>query len=693
MRVRTFFVASMLAVASMSAIAVGAIVWTQQQRLQMAGEARSAAEAVGSLLRASERSSLERGVFNLALLADAPADGAMLADLEANAAATDAALDQTLQSLDRAAVPWAVEQKRNLEEIKRQVVALRQASYQALRMPRTDRDPAFHPSYIKQMFGFLDAAAKVANKLELAGSTANPAVGNLIGIARLAWDMRDSAGRRINIYVRLVQSAQPATPEFADAIATYSGEIDHAWRRLQAVLDETGRSDNLQQVSTAVDTDFFGKTASLTAPIMKAARGDGVYPLAAKDVRSGLLANYAPLVQIRETAIGEALARADRSADSARTYLIYTVLLLLVIAGGIFAVSAVFNRLVVSPLLALTQVITRLAAGNRNVEIPARERRNEIGHMAQAIETLRLNAVKASEIAAENDTHHERQRARGEILEQFTAEFASVSRAAIDDVLNASRTMQQHAEVTASVSQEVARQSAVVASASSQASTNVQTVASASEELTSSINDIGRRLERSSAIAAKAMQEAQGATARVSKLSSTSGKIGEIVKLIEGIAAQTNLLALNATIEAARAGDAGKGFAVVASEVKALANQTAKATEDIATQVATIQQETGGAVEEILSISKTINDINAIAADVAAAVQEQNTATEEISRNVHEAARGTHGVSDSIAGVATTVGKSGAAAKEMLAAVQLLSDCASGLTKEISVFIDKVRVA
>jgi methyl-accepting chemotaxis protein len=242
-------------------------------------------------------------------------------------------------------------------------------------------------------------------------------------------------------------------------------------------------------------------------------------------------------------------------------------------------------------------------------------------------------------------------------------------------------------------SEEAARQTAAAAAASTQASSNVGTVASATEELTASIGQIGQQVTRSAQIAEKAAQEARRTNAVVEGLASGTQKIGEVVTLIQSIASQTNLLALNATIEAARAGDHGRGFAVVASEVKALANQTAKATEEISAQIHDIQTATSEAVAAIQAIGGTIAEINEISSTIANAVDQQGTATREISGNVQQAANGTSIVNDNIVAVARTSSEAGAAASKLLQAANGLSKQSEQLKLEVGSFLSSVRAA
>jgi len=263
----------------------------------------------------------------------------------------------------------------------------------------------------------------------------------------------------------------------------------------------------------------------------------------------------------------------------------------------------------------------------------------------------------------------------------------------VDVVASASTELDATARGMTGTAEEANNRSATVASASEEASTNVQTVAGAAEELASSVQEIGRQVAQSSQIAGRAVDEATRTNQTVQSLAEAAGRIGDVVSLITDIASQTNLLALNATIEAARAGEAGKGFAVVASEVKALATQTAKATEDIGTQISSIQDVTSSAVEAIASIQSTIDEISSISTAIASAVEEQGSATQEIARNVQEAAAGTQEVSANISGVSSAVSETGSSAQEVLSAAGELSEHASQLRSEIQGFLEHMDAA
>ena len=348
---------------------------------------------------------------------------------------------------------------------------------------------------------------------------------------------------------------------------------------------------------------------------------------------------------------------------------------------------------IASPIVAMTAVMSRLANGDRSVEVPGIGRRDEVGAMADAVDVFKRNAIEADRLATIQRAEEEAKARRAARLEELTRAFENNVTAVVQSLSGAATQMQQSAGTLTTTADETNRQSTTVASAAEQASANVQTGAAAAEELSSSIAEIGRQVSQSTRVAEQAVSGAGHANTVVSSLAEGAQKIGEVVDLINNIAAQTNLLALNATIEAARAGEAGKGFAVVASEVKSLANQTAKATEDITGQIATIQGATREAVAAIDGIGRIITEISQISATIASAVEQQSAATQEISRNVQEAAQGTQQVTSNIVGVTRAAGNTGRAAGEVRSVADHLSSESARLRQEVESFLGGVKAA
>ena len=365
-----------------------------------------------------------------------------------------------------------------------------------------------------------------------------------------------------------------------------------------------------------------------------------------------------------------------------------------VIALLIGGLSMVIARSVSLPVVNITGAMKKLAAGDLDVGIPAIGQKDEVGEMAQAVQVFKENAIEnrrlqAEQQEAEKRAEQEKRAAMMKLADDFDSSVGHI----VDTVTSSANEMQSTATSMSSISEETSSQATTVAAAAEQASANVQTVAAATEELSSSIAEISRQVQQQSEMASQASAAAGQSRQQVGELAEQAQSIGEVVDLITSVAEQTNLLALNATIEAARAGDAGKGFAVVASEVKNLANQTAKATDEIAGQIKAVQERTSSTVAAIERIAETIESMTEIASVVASAVEEQNAATQEIGRNVQEAATGTQQVSSAITGVTQASGEAGSASTEVLTAAADLSQQATDLSTEVGRFLDQVRAA
>ena len=404
----------------------------------------------------------------------------------------------------------------------------------------------------------------------------------------------------------------------------------------------------------------------------------------------------AEMVTAEESGIARAKDAQEAQAAMMASTQRDTVVLIVAGAGIALLIGALFAffiaRGISVPVGAMTRAMRRLADGDLETEVPARDRRDEIGEMAAAVQVFKDHAVRNREMEAEQVARERRvEEEKRAMMRRMADEFESSVGLVVDQVSSASSELLSSAETMSATAEQTARQSTVVAAASEEASANVQTVATAAEQLSSSISEIGRQVAESSRIATDAVRQAQDTNGKVMGLADSASKIGEVVSLITDIAEQTNLLALNATIEAARAGDAGKGFAVVASEVKNLANQTAKATEEIAAQITGVQGSTQEAVAAIEAITKTIEEVDAIAATIAAAVEEQAAATQEIARNVEQASAGTQEVSSNIVGVTTAADQTGSEASRIREASEHLSVQSGSLRSEVEKFLATVR--
>jgi len=384
---------------------------------------------------------------------------------------------------------------------------------------------------------------------------------------------------------------------------------------------------------------------------------------------------------------------AETTAGLGRTTTITMVVGILSLLMG-FGVSFVVSRSITRPILAMTTAMQSLAKGDMSAQIPANASKDEVSEMGKSVEVFKVNMIEADRLRGEQEALKQRvTEERHNAMIDLAGRFEATAGSIVTGVTAQATELQATAQSMASSAEETSRQSGTVAAASEQATQNVNTVAAATEELAASVKEILQRVTESTHITNETATAASAANTDMLALASAMDRIGQVVGLISGIAGQTNLLALNATIEAARAGDAGKGFAVVASEVKALANQTAKATDEISTQITAIQAATRGSVQAIQGIVTRISQVNETAAAIAAAVEQQGAATAEIARNVAEAAKGNGEVTINISGVNAAAQQSGVAAGEVLAAASSLSQNSEELKVQVDAFLREVRAA
>ncbi|SOC28407.1 MULTISPECIES: methyl-accepting chemotaxis protein [Thalassospira] len=399
-----------------------------------------------------------------------------------------------------------------------------------------------------------------------------------------------------------------------------------------------------------------------------------------------------PVLEQLGADIGANVVRIQKEAEQiAQSALMMTIGIFVVGAVLLVVFSIILSRAIVHAIGGLTGKMTRLAGNDFDVDLGEVDRKDEIGEMARAVLVFRENGVERQKLEADQRAAEEAQRKRFETQESYIREFDTEVVTMMTAVGSAVEQLHAVSEVLRNSANTATEQSSAVSAGTEEASSNVQLVATAATELSASIHEIAGQVTETSSMAQSASERAQSTNEEIQGLNDAALRIGEVIGLINDIAGQTNLLALNATIEAARAGDAGKGFAVVASEVKNLANQTARATEDISAQINGIQQATRSAVDAIDEIVRMITDISERASAVAAAVEQQTVATSEISQNVEQAAAATSEISAAMQGVSGAVSDTNAAAGDVRGSAENLGDQSGGLRRQIDTFLQRMR--
>ncbi|MBI5112993.1 MAG: methyl-accepting chemotaxis protein [Rhodovulum sp.] len=455
--------------------------------------------------------------------------------------------------------------------------------------------------------------------------------------------------------------------------------------RLAARLDEVER----------VLGEVRGKTAPIIALASQGASGQAHLTMRTtiEPPLRKLLADTREIVLALDRDLKQGSAELTATTQAVIFQIVLSVGIGIAIAVALGVVVAHFG--IAKPISALTAGMRRLADGDFTVVLAGVGRKDEIGEIAEAVETFKIKAAEKARREAEEKAAQDQIVAAERRAE--TIRLADAFEAAIGDIVrgvsSASTELEAAAGTLTKTAESTQQLSSTVAAASEEASTNVQSVASATNEMSSSVGEIGRQVQEATRIAGAAVRQAETTDGQINELSHAANRIGDVVKLITDIAEQTNLLALNATIEAARAGEAGKGFAVVAQEVKALAAQTAKATGEIGAQINGMQNATQASVDAIKAIGGTIGQIAEIASAIAAAVEEQGAATREIARNVQQAAQGTTEVATHIVQVNRGAGETGSASSQVLSAAQSLSQESSRLRLEVDRFLATVRAA
>ncbi len=684
------------AIVSLSAVGGGLAAYvavTKYQTMDRVSIAQSRLEIVRAVGDIPRYMNPERGFATNILFSTGAIDPKQMADLDKLRQLTDGALAKVNQV--RATLPGSLDDgaavASAIDALKAKFTALREAIATAIAGPLDARRPAGTRIVADNSVFNAGVTALLDEQVRrLAGLDGNAY--RQANYANVTWTLRDIGGLNASLHKSLVGAKRVATEPEKLELFRSTGRTEQILATLQELRNNAATPANVTAALGRMQADYverFGKALKFA----KDGAVSGKYEQDVDTYYAESQVGLASIITVREAFYENAEQGLAAAYSAARFSFVIALIGLIAVAAASVGLIVLVRRRILSPIAALTGRMSRLAAGEVAEEIPGAARNDEIGAMAAAVQVFKDNKIEADRLAVEKEAENDVKMRRARVLDDLTRTFETKVTELVGGLSSASSVMEETAQSMSATAAATNRQAAVVAEASDQTSTNVQTVASATEELTSSISEIARQVSTSTEIAARAVDHARrtGDTAR--SLADGAQKIGDVVTLIQNIAAQTNLLALNATIEAARAGEAGRGFAVVASEVKSLAGQTAKATTEISEQIAAIQSASDETVTAIRNVVDVITEIDQIGTAIAAAIEEQGSATKEISRSVQEAARGTQEVNSNITGVQRAADDTGTAATQVLGAAEQLSAQSKDLAGQVNRFLSDVRAA
>jgi len=656
--------------------------WDSWNRLQVTSRISVIADASANLFKAMHNLRTDRSTTDRLLKSDQPMDNDIDKYLRHLRDAEMPAMSNALGQL--ASIEFAQQQTLvpELDRLFKLLTAQQKEFWDEVSKPKASRRPALPKEYMETTAALLETLDKLSTTLAATVNHQDAVIDQLLAIKQTAWLLRNTGGEA-SLMVSVALGTGRMLPETRMRYEKFLGGTEIAFTALEMAASGMQLPPALSAAIAATKTAYF-------EPQYLALRDRLLTTLMAGE-KPELTANqWSPITVGR---LGSAVTVAEAALDAAKDHtmalhsaaqrsLVLQLVLLASAFGLTFGAMMAVGRRVIKPLHNMRDAMLKVASGDLTVDTGYTERRDEIGALAGALETFKQQAEDKLRIE-----HQERERnvgaaTRQQAIEAYVGEFESMVRQTLHELGDASNQMRTTSAGLSAVSRQTNERVQIAEKASGEASMSVDNVASASQQLSTSIDDISRQAAHAAGIASRAVDRARETDGTVQGLAKTAARIGEVVGLINTIAAQTNLLALNATIEAARAGEAGRGFAVVASEVKSLASQTAKATEDISEQIADIQKVAGDAIDAIKGIGSIIGEVNEVATAIAAAVQEQGAATQ-----------GTKNVSDNITGVKADADAGAAAAENVKLASQTLETQSQQLGNQVTQFLGNIRAA
>ena len=667
--------------------------WESWSRLQLTSRISVIADTSANLFKAMHNLRTDRSTSNRLLNSDSPMDNSIEKYLRDIRNTQMPALSNALGQLGT--IEFAQQQTLvpELDRLNKLLIAQQKEFWDEVAKPKASRRLALAKEYMETTAALLVTLDKLSATLAANVNHQDPVIDQLLAIKQIAWLLRNTAGEA-SLLISNGLGAGKATAETRAAHTKFSGGADAAWSALELTAAGMQLPLALSSAMAATKKAYFEPEYLALRDRLLTALIAGEKPeLTANSWSPVTVGRLSAAVSVAETALDAAREHTVAQYSAAMRSLVTQLVLLMAAFALTFGALLLVTRRVIKPLHNMRDAMLKVAAGDLSVDTGYAQRQDEIGALAGALETFKQQAEDKVRIEAQEREHNTAATARQKTIESYVGEFETMVRESLHQLGDASGKMRTTSDELSTVSRQTNARVEVAEKASSEASMSVETVAAASEQLSASINDISQQAAHAAGIASRAVGQARETDGTVQGLAKSAGRIGEVVGLINSIAAQTNLLALNATIEAARAGEAGRGFAVVASEVKSLASQTAKATEEISEQISDIQKVAGEAIDAIKGIGSIIGEVNEVATAIAAAVQQQGAATQEITRSTQFAAQGTKNVSENISGVKTDADAAAAAADDVKHASETLETQSQQLGNQVTQFLGKIRAA
>jgi methyl-accepting chemotaxis protein len=667
--------------------------WESWQRLQVTNRIAAVAEASASAFKAMDRLRADRTTTNRVLAVDEKLDGEVERYIRGMRDTEVPAMSHALEVLPTIESPQRATLVPELERLFKTLVAEQKEFWEEMTKPKASRRVALGKEYMDTATALLETLDKISAILAAEVNHQDAAIDQLLMIKQSAWLLRNTAGEA-SLIVSTGLAAGKLSPESRLAYIKLVGGAEAAWKALGLALSGMKPLPALVAAMDATRSAYFdAQYIALRDRLVDALATGGKPEMVVNEWSPFTVGRLGAAVNVADAALEAAKEHTVAQHAAALRSLIVQIVLLLASVALTCGAMILVSRRVIRPLHRMRDAMLQVAAGDLSVSTGYDQRRDEIGALAGALETFKRQAAEKLEIEAQERKHNAATATRQRAIEGHVGEFEGLVHQTLQQLGHASDQMRTTSSGLSEVSRQTNTRVEMAQRASGEASMSVESVASAAEELSTSINDISQQAAHAAGIASRAVDKARQTDDTVQGLAKSAGRIGEVVGLINQIAAQTNLLALNATIEAARAGEAGRGFAVVASEVKSLAGQTAKATEEISEQIADIQKVAGDAVDAIQGIGSIIGEVNEVATAIAAAVQEQGAATQEITRSTQFAAQGTKNVTENITGVKSNADAAASASEDVKRASETLETQSQQLGNQVTAFLGKIRAA